>query len=377
MYIMTNLDELLFTGDLGPCRLAPGSIFELAAPRLSAATCVVGQLEPVLTERGAQMPQARLAMRVPTTIADALGAAGFSVVSIAGNHSLDWGTEGLADTVAALTSRSMRVVGAGENLASARTPVVAKVGESRIAVVAVNSILPKGYEAEDFRAGCAPARAFTHYEHIEHDQPGTPARVHSFANREDAAALSASIQTARSEADFVVVSIHWGIHFIPNVIAHYQRELAHAAIDAGADVVIGHHPHILKGVEVYKSKVIFYSLGNFAIDPPTAFDPTLKASKRHQEIVALNKEWEDDGEHTTLRDSAMAVVARCVIGDDKKMKVTALPVHIDKQSRPAFLQAEDLRFGVVKRYLEASTVAADLNGSISTANDELEISAAE
>ena len=68
----------------------------------------------------------------------------------------------------------------------------------------------------------------------------------------------------RKQVDIVALSIHWGIHFIPAVLADYQREVAHAAIDAGADVILGHHTHILKPIEVYKGKVIFYSLANFA-----------------------------------------------------------------------------------------------------------------
>lgn len=373
MYIMTKTDELLFTGDLGPCRPHTASIFEFVSPRLLSAQSVIGQLEPVLTERGSPMPQARLAMRVSPSVAASILEAGFDVVSIAGNHAMDWGIDGLHDTVASLADQSLEVVGAGEDLATAKRSVTVSVGSHRVAVLAFNSILPMGYQAELDRAGCAPLRAFTHYEQIEHDQPGTPARVHSFVNRDDLKGLIAAIANAKSVADFVVLSLHWGIHFVPNTVAQYQRELAHAAIEAGADVVIGHHPHILKGIEVYKSKVIFYSLGNFAIDPPTAFDSTLRSSKRHQEIVALNEDWEDDGEHTTLRDSAMAVVARCVIGPNKEFKVSALPVFIDKQSRPTFLKVSDARFEVVKRYLESSTKAADLNARFEIANDELSI----
>ena len=74
------------------------------------------------------------------------------------------------------------------------------------------------------------------------------------------------IKQVRSVADVVIVSMHWGIHFMPAKLATYQKEVGHAAIDAGADLIIGTHPHILKGIEVYKGKVIFYSLGNFAMD---------------------------------------------------------------------------------------------------------------
>ena len=67
------------------------------------------------------------------------------------------------------------------------------------------------------------------------------------------------------------VSLHWGIHFVRGDLADYQREVAHAAIEAGADMILGHHPHVLKAIELYRGKPIFYSLGNFAIEQPRAF----------------------------------------------------------------------------------------------------------
>ena len=78
-----------------------------------------------------------------------------------------------------------------------------------------------------------------------------------------------------------MMSYHWGIHFIPAILADYQKIVAHAAIDAGADIILGHHTHILKPIEVYKGKVIFYSLANFALDPPQAFDENLFSKPSH------------------------------------------------------------------------------------------------
>jgi poly-gamma-glutamate synthesis protein (capsule biosynthesis protein) len=284
---------------------------------------------------------------------------------------MDWGVEGLADTIDALQANELEVVGAGDNLSTALKPIILTPAGMRIAVLAFNSILPMGFSAQLDRAGCAPVGAFTHYEQIEHDQPGTPSRVHTFANREDLARLIEAIQRTKAGADAVILSIHWGIHFVPSVIAAYQREIAHAAIDAGADVVIGHHPHIIKGVEVYRGKVIFYSLGNFAIDPPTAFDNTLRDSRRHKEIVALNSDWEDDGQHTVLRDSALAIVARCLFENGTLQGISALPVHINRDSQPQFLCADDIRFGQVADYLSKATKDAGLNGAITVDSDLL------
>ncbi|HYM34958.1 MAG TPA: CapA family protein, partial [Steroidobacteraceae bacterium] len=330
---MASHVELLATGDLGPCRNDPASIFAHVRDRLHRADIVLGQLEPVLTTRGSPLPQARLAMRSTPDTATAIRDAGFDVISFASNHCMEWGVDGFADTLSALRDSQLAVVGAGENISAARKPVIKTVGDTRIAIVARNSILPMGYWAETNRPGCAPMRAWTIQEQIEHDQPGTPSGVHTFANRDDLQMLTEDIRTAKSQADVVILSIHWGIHFVPYVIADYQREVAHAGIDAGADVVIGHHQHILKGIETYRGKVIFHGLGNFAIDPPTAFDKNLRSKRSHKEIAALNQNWEEDGDHIVLRDSAMAIAVRCEIECKQLRRVGALPVHINKESQ--------------------------------------------
>src|SRR5262249_19456269 len=126
------------------------------------------------------------------------------------------------------------------------------------------------------------------------DQPGTPARIHTYADRADLAALCADINAAKQRADRVVISMHWGIHFVPAVIADYQREVAHAAIDAGADLILGHHAHILKGAEVYRGKTIWYSIGNFAVD--LRMDKAHAESKSFKEIQVLHPEWVPDFE---------------------------------------------------------------------------------
>ncbi len=213
--------------------------------------------------------------------------AGFSVVSWAGNHCLDWGPDGFNDTIDNLRRAGLRVVGAGAQLAAARAPVIVEQSGVRTAFLAYCSILPAHYWADERRPGCAPMRAFTVYEPIEPDQPGTPARIHTYAHREDLAALCADVEAARAQADVVIVSLHWGIHFVPAVIADYQTEVGHAAIDAGADLILGHHAHILKGIEVYRNKAIFYSLGNFAMD--LRMDPAHAASRSFKEIQVCTR----------------------------------------------------------------------------------------
>ena len=153
-------------------------------------------------------------------------------------------------------------------------------------------------------------RAHTVYEAIEHDQPGTPVRIHTYPHREDLAAMCADIRAAKQQADVVAVSHHWGIHFVPYVLADYQPDVARAAIDAGADIVLGHHAHILKAVEIYKGKPIFYSLCNFATD--LRMDEAHANSKGFREIQKLAPRWEPDFDslYNFPEDSRMTVMVR-------------------------------------------------------------------
>jgi poly-gamma-glutamate synthesis protein (capsule biosynthesis protein) len=234
-----------------------------------------------------------------------------------------------------------------------------------------------GFWAEENRPGCAPMRAWTLYEQVEHDQPGTPCRVHTFPNRDDLQALVSDVRKARAQADFVAVSLHWGIHFIPGVIADYQRDAGRAAIDAGADVILGHHAHILKGVDVYKGKPIFYSLCNFAMD--LHMDEKHARSKGFREIQKLHPEWEPNFAITYNfpPDSRHSAVIKCVLAKGREPRISLLPVCVGPMSQPEILRAQDPRFGEVRAYLERHTASQGLNGRYVVSGDEVLIEAAE
>ncbi len=211
--------------------------FERTQSILKQAQIVFGNLEGPLTDGGAnETPKKYVFRSPPDKVAPALARAGFNIVSLANNHSLDYGPPGLEDTRAALEKAGIHGVGAGRNLAEARTAVYMKAGGSTVAFLAYSLTFP-----EEFWAGPdKPGTAFGHEQYV----------------REDVAA-------ARAKADIVVVSFHWGQEG-KTELRDYQVQLAHAAIDAGASAVVGHHPHVLQGVEHYKQGVILYSLGNFA-----------------------------------------------------------------------------------------------------------------
>lgn len=344
--------SLVAVGDIGPDRPDPATSFDKAREVLRSHDIGFCQLEMNLTERGTRLPQARHAVRGKPSIAPALVGTGLGVVSVAGNHCLDWGQEALADTLDNLRSAGARPVGAGPDIAAARAPVVVECKGVRVAFLAYCSILPQSYWADERRGGCAPMRAFTVYEQIEHDQPGTPARIHTYPHRGDLAAMEADIRAARALADSVIVSHHWGIHFTPAVVANYQRDVGRAAIAAGADAVLGHHAHILKGVEFHLGKPIFYSLGNFAID--LWIDKAHAQSKSFREIQALNPDWvvDFDSPYNFPPASCRSMAVKLGIGPSGLQSTHVLPVWIDRDAAPEFPAPDDPRFHDVVAYLQ-------------------------
>ena len=360
-------------GDVGPDRSDPRECFALARTALRNADLGFCQLEVNLTERGVRMPQARHTGRAVAASAAALRDAGFNVVSFAGNHCMDWGPDGLFDTIAHLRGADLDVVGVGADIAAARAPVVREVKGVRIAFVAYSSILPEGYWATDARAGCAPMRAYTHYEQIETDQPGTPPRVHTFAHRGDLQGLRRDIGAAKARADVVIVSLHWGIHFVPAVLADYQREVAYAAIEAGAGLILGHHAHILKGIELYRGKAIFYSLGNFAID--LRMTPAHAASQGFREIQALSPGWVPnfDSLYNFPPDSRMTGILRAALSRSGVTDLELLPAYINDDAQPEVLRAADPRFGRVRDYLQWCCDSQALETKLQSNGDAIRI----
>jgi poly-gamma-glutamate capsule biosynthesis protein CapA/YwtB (metallophosphatase superfamily) len=368
---------LYAVGDVGPSRPDPDTLFDRVRDSLREADIAFMQLELPISSRGFRLPQVRHTDRTIPASAEAFRRAGFSVVSFAGNHCMDWGPDALRDTVDALRGSGLQVVGVGNDILEARRPVFVERKGKRVAFLAYSSILPMGYWATESRAGCAPMRAWTHYEQVEHDQPGTPCRIHTFANREDLQALIADIAAVRQQADFVAVSIHWGIHFVPGVVADYQREVGRAAIDAGAGIILGHHAHILKGVDIYRGKPIIYSLCNFAMDLP--MDEQHAKSKGFREIQKLHPDWQPNLAITYNfpPDSRYTVVAKCVLGDGGRTRISLLPAFIGPMSQPEILAAHDPRFAEVQNYLEKYTSSQDLNARYVRVGDELVLEAAD
>ncbi len=242
---------LAFTGDIMMGGSAayklktegPDSFFTRTSPLLKQADIAMGNLEGPLGTAGEKFPHKKYNFLVDPSSAVGLAHAGFKLLTLANNHTMDFGVEALQSTLSALDTQGLKHCGADMNDALARKPAWFEVKGHKVAVLAYSLTYPTEYWAREDRAGCAAASG-----------PDM---------RED-------IQKARLQgADVVVVCCHWGQEKHTR-LRGYQPELAHLAIDAGADAVVCHHPHIWQQLEVYHGKPIAYAIGNFAFGTLTA-----------------------------------------------------------------------------------------------------------
>ena len=181
------------------------------------------------------------------------------------------------------------------------------------------------------------------------------------------------IRNLRSRCDVLVVSLHKGIIHTPATLARYELDLSRAAIDAGADVIFGHHAHILKGIEVYKGKVIFHGLNQLvAILPGLAPKPNQDKKSWAQKRKRLYN-FEPDSENPNYPfhpDSKQTIIAKCVIEDGKIKKVTYLPCLINKIGQPEILK-HDERGEKIFEYVKRISAEAELKVRFEWDGDEV------
>lgn len=354
---------LIATGDIGPNRENPDEIFDGVRMSLQEADLLFGQLEPCIAHSGTPAAQCRLPMRCRPESAAAIRRAGYDVISFATNHCMDWGRPAFFETLELLHAQGIRTIGAGADISAARRPAVVDLDGTKIGFLGYNSILPQDYWANEERPGCAPLRGITAALPREHDQPETPVRLFSWPHPDDLDAMLDDIARLRPQVDILIVSFHWGIHFVPAVLAQYQRYAAHFAIDAGADLILGHHTHILKPMEVYKGRAIVYSMANFALEEPGRFfegKGDLTDSKSHQDIAALNPDMKKSKRQMPV-DSYKTLYIKCVIDEKRIKRVSFVPVQLDEEAVPHTLTLDDPRFGEIVDYMRRITAEQKLD----------------
>lgn len=215
-------------------------LFAETADRIQAADLAFANLESPIGDEGRFINMFQAA---PEAV-EALAFAGFDLVSLANNHALDYHHEGLLETMRLLREYGIDWVGAGRNLQEARQPLIREVNGVKIGFLSytemwfVHAREPISWRATDTEPGVAPAEL----EFLQED-----------------------VEKLREQVNVVVVTVHWGKEYV-HTPTQEQKAFARAAVEAGADSVLGHHPHVLQGIEFYRDGVIAYSMGNFVFD---------------------------------------------------------------------------------------------------------------
>jgi poly-gamma-glutamate capsule biosynthesis protein CapA/YwtB (metallophosphatase superfamily) len=310
---------------------------------------------------------------------------GFNLFSNANNHAMDFGIDGLLNTMREMKQAGAVYAGVGENLGEARAPGYLSTAHGRVALIACASTFqhdsPAGQSRPDLRGrpGINPLHHETKYEvdastlsalqKLKDDLHlgGTPAaqnlslafegspvtftasdqpKIVTTTDANDLAAITASIKDAKEMADYVVVSIHShegapGANSLQEP-AQFVREFAHAAIDAGADVFVGHGNHALRGIEIYKGKMIFYSLGNFifendlVVPQPTEFYQQFGLGADALPGQAFDTRSDHDRKSFPANPLLWrSVVAHVIFRDKRPAEVTLIPITLGfGQPRP-------------------------------------------
>jgi poly-gamma-glutamate capsule biosynthesis protein CapA/YwtB (metallophosphatase superfamily) len=218
------------------------SPFAFTAETLSTADITLGNLECSISNQG-EPEEKTYAFRAPITAAESLFYGGFDLVSLANNHILDYGPDALEDTLKTLNDQSILTIGAGMDADQAYQPTIVEVNGLKVAFLAFADVPTIDYDYTTWEAGIdKPGIAWAH-----------PDRVIQ------------GVQAAKAQADIVIVLFHNGYEIAQKVSAA-QQEVAHLAIDHGASLVIGSHPHVLQRIEEYNGGLIVYSMGNFVFD---------------------------------------------------------------------------------------------------------------
>jgi poly-gamma-glutamate capsule biosynthesis protein CapA/YwtB (metallophosphatase superfamily) len=349
--------DLLFTGDL--ILDEPDADYWLSgvARITQSAALTIGHLEVPHTRRGTELPS-----DVPAAGADpdnlaALQRAGFDAVTLAGNHIADCGPNGIIDTCAELDRLGISWCGAGVNLVQATSPAWLASNGQRVALLSYNCVGPEASWARADRAGCAYVSVGT-----TDGTPINPAATLTQLDADSVASMASDIKRARHEADLVIVALHKGILHTPALLASYERPLAHAAIDAGAGVVIGHHAHIVRGIEIYRNRPIFHGLGNGCV-----VTRALSLSQSHAARAAWAKKrklmfgFEPDPTYSLAPFHPEAVnsmlgVVRCHANGT--LEQGFIPVYVEPPGRPVI--ADDGKGSNIAKYIQRITELAGL-----------------
>jgi poly-gamma-glutamate synthesis protein (capsule biosynthesis protein) len=348
---------VLLAGDLVLDAEDPDHWLAGIAPALDAADVAIGHLEVPHTRRGTELAGDVPAPPAAPEHLDALARAGFDMLSLAGNHIADQGADGIADTIERLSQLGIAHTGAAATLAGARRPARHDRGGRRIALLAYNSGGPEAAWAAADRAGCSYLKLAT-----ADGGPVTPMAEIEDLTEEAIWQLTDDIVSARSSADLVIVSLHKGVVHTPAVLVPYERSIAVAALAAGADIVFGHHAHILRGIEISAGRPVFHGLGNAcvvtrALDPGQQHPARAAWARRRRELFGFEPDprYELAPFHPEAVHGVLGIV---IVHASGRLTTGVVPVHVEPPGRPVCVSDE--RAEAVMDYVERIGVAAGL-----------------
>lgn len=349
--------DLILSGDLVLDEPEPDYWLGGIAPALRAADLAIGHLEVPHSHRGAELKGDVPAPGADPAHIPAIARAGFGAVSLAGNHISDLGADGIADTLQALDAAAIAHSGAGSTLATARAAAILERLGRRIALLSYNCVGPESGWASETRAGCAYVRVET-----ADGAPIAPAAPLERLDPDSVREMSADIARVRPHVDLVVVALHKGIVHTPATLAPYEIPLAHAAIEAGADIVSGHHSHIARGIEIYRGRPIFHGLGNGcvvtrALSPDQSHPERAAWARRRRELFGF----EPDPAYTLAPFHPQAVhslLGRVRLKANGQLRCGFVPVYVEPPGKPVLASAHKAR--QVEAYVCEITRAAGL-----------------
>ncbi|MEO8017380.1 MAG: CapA family protein [Pseudomonadota bacterium] len=335
----TSALAIVLTGDLVLDVERPDYWLGGIAPALQGADLAIGHLEVPHTRRGDELPGDVPAPGADPAHLSALARAGFDAVTLGGNHIADRGAEGIDDTIAELDRLGIAHSGAGANLSIARRPAFLERGGRRVAVLSYNCVGPEAGWATPERAGCAYLRMASF-----DGAPIVPTSAIRSPTEEAVQVLREDIAAALRDADLIIVALHKGIVHTPVRVAEYERLIANAAIDSGAHVVVGHHAHIIRGVEFHAGWPVFHGLGNGcvvtrALSPDQDHPARVAWVERRKKLFGF----EPDPAFTLAPfhpEAVNAMLGRILWHEDGRLETGVIPVVVEAPGRPVLAHGD-------------------------------------
>jgi poly-gamma-glutamate capsule biosynthesis protein CapA/YwtB (metallophosphatase superfamily) len=356
-------------------------IFNLVSPVLRSADIVVGQAEGAYTTRphvtcsqggGAEMKPAHTG---DPAVFKHIKAAGFNILTLANNHLWDGGIPGIEDTLTELRSLGITTVGVGMNLDEARRPAIIECGGVRVGFLNYNCVGPKLTWANAVKPGCAYVHILTVYE-MENPGPGEkPTSIFTVAEFGSLKAMTDDIRKLRPLCDVLVVKFHKGVGFVEAKIAQYEYQVSYAAIDAGADLILAEHAHILKGIEVYRGVPIYHGLNHFAMSfpntPITDHTALSKMIANYKEHHGFDADPETVKNMYPTRDTYKTIIAKCTIANGKITRAGYLPCLINMETEQPEILKHDAGGQEIFDYMDRITRGAGLSTRYEWDGDEV------